>query len=69
MMSLRRVRSTSGTSANGIPKLSTTCEMTSERDGFRPIASTISAGVIVISRRRTIGIVRAMKPCMTTCPA
>ena len=39
-----RVRSTSGTSANGIPKLSTTCEMTSERDGFRPMASTISAG-------------------------
>ena len=30
---------------------------------------TISAGVMVMARRSASGIVRAMKPCMTTCPA
>ena len=51
MTSRRRVSSTSGTSANGMPNDSTTWLITSERVGSRPIASTISAGVIVISRR------------------
>ena len=69
MMSLRRVSSTSGTSANGMPNDSTTWLMTSALDGSTPIASTISAGVIVTARRTTSGTARAMKPCMTTWPA
>ena len=47
----RRVSSTSGTSANGMPKDSTTWLITSARVGLAPIASTISAGAIVIARR------------------
>ena len=51
MTSRRRVSSTSGTSANGMPKDSTTWLMTSARVGSSPMASTISAGAIVIARR------------------
>ncbi len=69
MMSRRRVSSTSGTSANGMPKDSTTWLITSAREGLTPSPSTISAGAIVIARRRTSGIVRSMKPCITTWPA
>src|SRR4051812_23539535 len=67
--SRRRVSSTSGTSANGMPNESTTWLITSDLVGFRPSASTISAGIIVASRRRASGTARSMKPCMTTCPA
>src|SRR5215210_781025 len=66
MTSRRRVSSTSGTSANGMPKERTTWLMTSERDGSSPRPSTASAGAIVTSRRSASGIVRAMKPCITT---
>ncbi len=45
------VKTTSGTSANGIPNESTTCESTSVRDGLTPIAITTNAGIIVTSRR------------------
>ena len=51
MTSRRRVSSTSGTSANGIPNESTTWLITSARVGLTPTASTISAGAIVTSRR------------------
>ena len=69
MMSRRRVIITSGTSANGMPKLRMTCESTRASVALTPMASTISAGDIVISRRKASGIVRSMKPCMTTWPA
>src|SRR4051794_11382535 len=69
MTVFRLVRRISGTSANGIPNESTTCEITSVCVGSTPIASTMSAGVIVAARRRNSGILRAMKPCMTTWPA
>jgi len=52
-----------------MPNESTTWLNTRARDGSTPIASTISASVIVTSRRTSSGIVRAMNPCMTTCPA
>ena len=68
MMSRRAVKMTSGTSANGIPNESTTCEMTSVRDGSIPIAITTNAGSIVTSRRTASGIWRLMKPCITTWP-
>ena len=69
MMSARRVSSTIGTSANGMPNESTTCEMTSVVDGSTPIASTTSDGAIVIARRRNRWMRRLMKPCITTWPA
>src|SRR3954453_13752446 len=58
-----------GTSANGMPKDRITWENTSVFVGSRPIARTMSAGAIVTARRRNRGIVRLMKPCITTCPA
>ena len=45
---------------------STTWLITKASVGFTPIASTISAGAIVIARRSVSGIVRSMKPCITT---
>ena len=69
MMSRRRVSRIIGTSANGMPNDSTTCEITSVVAGSTPIASTTSAGAIVIARRRKSGIRRLMKPCITTWPA
>ena len=67
--SARRVSRIIGTSANGIPNDSTTCETTSASVASTPIASTTSAGAIVTSRRRNSGMRRWMKPCITTCPA
>jgi hypothetical protein len=52
-----------------MPKDSTTWLSTSAFVGSVPTASTTSAGAIVTRRRSAIGIVRAMKPCMTTWPA
>ena len=69
MTSRRRVSSTSGTSANGIPKDSTTWLITSDARRVEPDGEHDQ-------RRRhrdqrgaaASGIVRAMKPCMTTWP-
>ena len=47
---------TSGTSANGMPNDSTTCEARAPCDGLMPMASTIRAGVMVIARRTKSGI-------------
>src|SRR3954451_16057759 len=69
MRSARRVSRIIGTSANGMPKLSTTCESTSVSVVLTPLASTISAGVMVIARRRKSGMRKLMKPCITTWPA
>ncbi len=60
---------TSGISANGIPKLSTTWLITSVRDGSTPIPITTKAGIIVTARRTKIGICRLMNPCITIWPA
>src|SRR5919197_1511177 len=68
MTSRRLVKRTSGMSANGIPKESTTWLITSVRDGSTPIPTTMSAGSIVTRRRTATGICRRMKPCMTTWP-
>src|SRR5829696_9101027 len=57
-----------GTSANGMPKESTTWLITSERLGLRPMAKMIRAGIMVMRRRKNSGICRLMNPCMTTCP-
>src|SRR5690348_15143041 len=59
----------SGTSAKGIPNESTTWLSTSASVGLRPAASTIRAGSIVIARRSSSGILRLMKPAITTWPA
>ena len=59
----------SGTSANGMPNDSTTCDSTSAAEALTPSASTSSAGAIVIARRTKSGIWRRMKPCITTWPA
>ena len=61
-----RVKRTSGISAKGIPNESTTWLSTRADVAFTPTAMTISAGAIVIVRRRNSGIRRWMKPCMTT---
>ena len=39
------------------------------RDGSTPMPITKNAGSIVTARRTKMGILRAMKPCMTTWPA
>src|SRR6185437_12374606 len=52
MMSRRRVSKASGTSANGMPKDSTTWEITRLAVVGRPRPSTIRAGAMVIARRR-----------------
>ncbi len=67
--SRREVKRIKGTSANGIPNDSTTCEITSVRPGLTPIATTTNAGAIVTSRRTVTGIRRWTKPCITTWPA
>ena len=61
-----RQNSRSGISANGIPNESATWLSTSARDGSMPTAMITSAGAIVIARRRKSGILRRMKPCITT---
>ena len=66
MTSVRRVRSVNGTSANGMPKESTTCETTRVSVTGRPSASTASAGSMVTARRTSSGMRRRTKPCMTT---
>ena len=65
----RREKITSGTSANGIPNDSTTWLSTRTSAGLIATPSTISAGVMVIARRKNTGIRRRRKPCMTTWPA
>src|SRR3954470_3535197 len=67
--SARRVSRIIGTSANGMPNDSTTCESTSVSVVLTPLASTISAGSMVIARRRKSGMRKLMKPCITTWPA
>ena len=59
MMSRRLVSITSGMSAIGMPKESTTWLRTSTLVGFMPMARTTSAGIIVIPRRRSRGILRS----------
>ena len=49
-----------------MPNDSTTWLSTSAREGSTPIATTMSAGVMVTMRRTKIGIRRPMKPCITT---
>src|SRR5690348_7985822 len=51
MTARERVSSTSGTSTNGNPKDSTTCEMTRASVGSTPSARMITAGTMVITRR------------------
>ena len=58
-----------GTSAKGMPKESTTWEMTKVLVVSSPRPSTTSAGAMVIARRRKRAMRRSMKPCMTTWPA
>ena len=69
MMSRRLVSMTSGMSAIGMPKESTTWLRTSALVGFMPMAMTMSAGIIVSPRRRNRGILRLMNPPITTWPA
>ena len=69
MMSRRPVSMTSGTSASGMPKESTTWLSTSTLVGLIPMASTASAGIIVIARRSARGIWNLMKPAITIWPA
>src|SRR6266851_2769325 len=64
-----RQKMTSGIKANGIPNDSTTWLSTSARVGSSPTPITISAGAIVIARRRNNGIWRWMNPCITNWPA
>ena len=58
MTSTRRVSATRGTSANGIPKDSTTCESTRLVVGGRPTVSTMRAGSMVSPRRTNSGTSR-----------
>ena len=67
--SRRLVRSTSGTSANGIPNDRTTWLSTSASVALTPSARTTSAGIIVTARRTHIRILTPMKPAITTWPA
>ena len=61
---------TSGTSASGMPKESTTWLSTSTLVGLTPMARTASAGIIVIARRQQPGgCWKLMKPAITTWPA
>ena len=69
MMSGRRVSSASGTRANGIPKDSTTWEMTRLCVAGSPAPSTASAGSMVSVRRASSGMRRPTNPCITTWPA
>ena len=66
---LSRVNMSSGIIANGIPNDRNTWLKTSAREGSKLAAMTISAGTIVIARRRNTEILRRMKPCITTWPA
>src|SRR5439155_16059050 len=69
MTSRREVSMTSGISANGIPNERTTWLRTSALVGLTPIASTTSAGSIVMTRRTISGMRRLTKPAMTIWPA
>src|ERR1700678_3475484 len=66
--SLLPVKTTSGMSANGMPKDRKTWLRTSALVGSKPTPISTSAGIMVIARRAKIGIWRWMKPCMTTWP-
>ena len=66
---LLRVNITSGIIANGIPKDRNTWLRINAREGSKLAAITISAGTMVIPRRRKTEILRWMKPCITTWPA
>jgi hypothetical protein len=59
----------SGMSAKGMPKDSTTWEMTSAWVGSTPMASTTKAGIRVMVRRSSSGIRRRSRPSMMTAPA
>ena len=67
--SLRRVSSSSGTRANGIPNESTTWLKTSALVVLTPTARMTSAGSIVSARRANSEIRRFTKPAITTWPA
>ena len=69
MMRLLRVIRTSGTRANGIPKLSITWLRTRMRVGLSPQASTARAGTTVMPRRRNTLPRRPRKPSMMAWPA
>ena len=60
---------TSGMSANGMPKLSTTWLSTSARVGSNPIPRMMSAGISVTSRRTTSGMCTFSSPPMIADPA
>ena len=62
------VKRTSGTSAKGIPKESTTWLKTSAWVGLTCRASSARAGSMVTARRAISGTRRFTKPAITTCP-
>ena len=67
--SRRDVSQTSGTTAKGSTSESTTWLATSVRSVSAPAAITISAGIIVISRRTKTDTCQFMKPSTIICPA
>ncbi len=62
------MNTTSGISANGMPKDRNTWLSTSARVGLKPTASRTRAGSMVMARRRKTGIRRCRKPSITTWP-
>ncbi|CFS53977.1 Uncharacterised protein [Mycobacterium tuberculosis] len=60
---------TSGSTANGIPNDSTTCESTNVRVGSKPSVSIANAGPSVIRRRTSMGTLQCSSPCMIIAPA
>ena len=64
-----RVRATRGMTANGMPKLSTTCERTRVQVASAPTASRTIAGIRVTTRRTSRGIRRWISPSMIVAPA
>ena len=62
----REVKMARGTSAKGMPKLSTIWENTSAWVALSPRPSTTSDGIMVSARRRNSGIRQPMKPAITT---
>src|SRR5260221_10653653 len=67
--SRRRVNMIRVITGRGRAKLRTTWLITKVLVGFKPIAATITAGIIVTTRRTQIGIVKPTNPCIITCPA
>jgi hypothetical protein len=62
------VKTSSGISANGMPKERKTWLRTRALVALNPTPISTRAGIMVIARRTKIGIWRWMKPCITTWP-